>query len=1376
MNNTKFLFVIILSVINFFNLTISFAQTSIYSDVQITSPTAASLGKYADIPVNYHTGIPQISIPLYTVKEGPLSLPISLSYHAGGIKVMEPAGWCGIGWALNAGGVISRTVRGTTDEASNTGIGQYGHFKDYGFSNYLMIGPPRPFGTGAYPNDLMIATNQYDGEPDLFFFNFNGHAGKFYFQDDRSPVVVDGEDLRIEYYYPKDTMPSYTLSQANIQGFIITIANGDKYYFGINPGINSGVDAIEMTFPYSTNHQNVSDRTYSSWYLTKIISADGLFSINFTYQAESYSYYTISMYPIDPHTPRGTYSNPFAGINNIEYALVKNYVEGVRLSKIYFSNGSVDFTPSDTARTDLSQPLSGGVTFADGANTQAKALQYVTVSDGGGVCKKYQLFCNYFSDNISTLPTDLTLGSNIQSDKYRLRLDSIREQTCDGSENLPPYQFEYYANFLPRRLSFAQDHWGFYNGATANNNIGLIPTYTKNTYIIVNGADRDAKWPEMQSGALTKIIYPTGGSSIFEFEAHTTHVQTIRYNEVYRGAYSVGYDGNPTPPAWTNVAFSGNPYKIVLTNGPCPASYPNCGAGIHIKNSSNVEVAYVSADGNSSSIETKIIPAGNYSITMTRNAVGTVNGAPTGAQATLYEIVPLPVNENTLVGGLRIKKITADDNIIGNDDVITTYNYDFNGYSTGILYSRPRYVQIIRNDLVKQFGLAPPDAPIHQYINGCMNPEGGPPSPLFTYFVSPSPILPMTTSQGNHIGYNEVTVTQAGNGRSVYRYYGSGIWDDIVDDVAYRNVDPGVCDPAIPVMPAAPPVFEYKRGELKQEEHYNQDGSLLKSVMYFIYYDSTRLSTPGYIVWKTASFIIGNQYSLRGYWKNKTEKIISESAPGIGTLQTTVTTFHESAFHHQPTREVTINSRNETLETKIKYAADYRISACDNISSCISTYISACNSCDAAMAAATSNCSTIQCKYYTYIDNLICRANARAALINCRKTNFTNTNNAFKTCIVNAKNNADAHLKPILELQQAFNNPQIEISRFNNTKLVSSNFIRYDYVTNPAGKVYPSVSQQINLTGGSSTFTASTTSANNTSVTKDSRYTDENTIKVYAGNPVELTSKTGIPRAYIWDYAGNHSVAEVVNAAVADIAYTSFESDGRGNWTCSGSSVAVPYAHTGTKVYDLSSGNIYKPIHITTTYILSYWRPVNSSALTIPGTITGYPTGGRMVNGWKHYEHKISGQSIAIISGNGHIDDLRLYPENAQMTTYTYDPLIGMTSRCDANNRITYYEYDGLGRLSLVRDQDKNILRRICYNYAGQPEDCNNGSGSGTAPLAPGDLIAVAPGSSVIKVGWVNNAANATNIELYRSHDGNSDYILLAHLSPQVHNYNDTAL
>jgi hypothetical protein len=62
-------------------------------DVVMPSANAASLGKYGDIPVSLHTGVPNVGIPIYTVQNGSLSMPITLSYHAGGLKVGEPCSW-----------------------------------------------------------------------------------------------------------------------------------------------------------------------------------------------------------------------------------------------------------------------------------------------------------------------------------------------------------------------------------------------------------------------------------------------------------------------------------------------------------------------------------------------------------------------------------------------------------------------------------------------------------------------------------------------------------------------------------------------------------------------------------------------------------------------------------------------------------------------------------------------------------------------------------------------------------------------------------------------------------------------------------------------------------------------------------------------------------------------------------------------------------------------------------------------------------------------------------------------------------------------------------------------------------------------------------
>jgi hypothetical protein len=63
------------------------------------------------------------------------------------------------------------------------------------------------------------------------------------------------------------------------------------------------------------------------------------------------------------------------------------------------------------------------------------------------------------------------------------------------------------------------------------------------------------------------------------------------------------------------------------------------------------------------------------------------------------------------------------------------------------------------------------------------------------------------------------------------------------------------------------------------------------------------------------------------------------------------------------------------------------------------------------------------------------------------------------------------------------------------------------------------------------------------------------------------------------------------------------------------------------------------------------------------------------------------------------IDELRLYPVNAQMTTYTFDPLVGRTSVCSPNNTIVYYEYDGFNRLKDIRDMDRNILQLYDYQH-----------------------------------------------------------------------------
>ena len=89
------------------------------------SPEPASATKYADIPFSHGLGMAELSIPIYTLQGRELTIPISLDYRSGGIKVDEVAGVAGLGWTLNAGGCISREVMYMPDEYNNWAFYQF---------------------------------------------------------------------------------------------------------------------------------------------------------------------------------------------------------------------------------------------------------------------------------------------------------------------------------------------------------------------------------------------------------------------------------------------------------------------------------------------------------------------------------------------------------------------------------------------------------------------------------------------------------------------------------------------------------------------------------------------------------------------------------------------------------------------------------------------------------------------------------------------------------------------------------------------------------------------------------------------------------------------------------------------------------------------------------------------------------------------------------------------------------------------------------------------------------------------------------------------------------------------------------------------------
>jgi hypothetical protein len=1208
------------------------APSNLFSNVTIASPNAASLGKYGDYPVSNNTGVPQISIPLYSVKEGPLSVPVSLSYHASGLKVMEPASAVGAGWSLNAGGVITRSVAGAPDDRGHLTNTTHGHFSNYGYNNYLFRPDASGSGCSLNPNgntvsadDAAFLRGDKDGEPDLFFFNFGGYSGKFYFRDDRTPVVVPEEDFKIE--------PIVVNVGDNITGFIITTTDGTKYYFGKNQNADGNIDAIERTAPYTVDNGLTSGDVNSSWYLNKIKTADDRFFIDLIYQAEKYSYYTISMFPVAD-----------GDLLNKHVTLVKNYMDGVRLSRINFSNGSVELLPG-AVRTDLGEYQTKTIT--DLVNTESKTLETIKISDNQNICKSYTLYYSYFTDDISPLPFGLSGGLAVNTDTRRLKLDSILEKSCNSIKLIPPYKFNYNipsGSFAPRRLTFAQDHWGFYNGKTSNTS--LIPTYTVNDFDLYPGADRESSWPEMSYGSLNKITYPTGGSTDFLFEANEIWANYVYYNDVQAASANIGPYIGVTQPQTINLTTTANRYRIVL-------DYKTSASGNSIGSASIAGITVNKANPHN---EIVIIPgAGPHSYVLSQ--LDMTSATNDWATVRIYEIVSTTFLNNKAVGGLRIKTVTTKNGIAGND-ITTNYNYRSGGQSNGFLYSRPTYVRVLRNDIKKQVGFA---AASNCSPNGCFNCDITP-----SYKKSPSSLRPMETSQGNHIGYNNVEVSQTGNGRSVYKYYGSNIWDQNLNDVCIRNVNTTSCALTIPNSPDAPLPFEFIRGELKYEAVYNQAGTLQKDMFYYPVFENNPVTTPAYIVKNEGTTL----YSLVTARKTKMTVVSNYYPAAGGTSTTTDSVFYESPYHHQPTRTVSINSFGEKIESKTKYAFDFRVAACDAISDCYAAYntayTNALNTFNTQINTCT-NSGSCNCKFPVYQQYRYDWSVARINYITCRGTNFNNTTNAFKTAHDAAKGTADANLKPVLELQDKFINVPIEVTEWKAGKLAKASFNKYDYVTNPAGNVYPSKLQYVNLQSLSAAFTPAVVSG--TGLTKDSRYLDESVIKFDNGNPVEVTGKDGIITSYIWGYNQQYPVAKIVGKTIADAL--------------------------------VQSGIIVSVVNNPATTDAAMRTELNKLR-----TMTG-----------------------------------------CFVTTYTYKLITGISSETDPNGKTIYYEYDAMNRLSIVKDQDGNTIRKICYTFNGQVENCTNAAPP--PPPPPPGSITIQSNNFVAASGFTAVYTNTSTSQQY---------------------------
>lgn len=356
------------------------------------SPTAMSLVKDINIPINAYNGIAEINIPIITLTEANIIIPVSINYNASGIKVQDVASSVGLGWNLNFGGMITRVVKGLPDDDDDGFCGK--NHRGASALNY------------TYANKIF--EGDWDGEPDIFYYSFPGHKGKFIINHDRSVLLMPFSNIKIIPNFNNDKIEDFTI--IDILGNIYKYSDKE-----ISRSKISGEDEDERKVYTST------------WYITEIKPLNTRRVISFTYRTGSpirlFYYNNVKhQQPISSSETKVECKakNVDIKIDNPKYINAIN----TSLGSVFFEN----FT-----RSDLANGLGvSSITVKNNANLLIKRVDFV-----------YDYF---ICSDAST---------------KHLKLTKVKETGTDLV--LPPYEFYYNTTNLPPRDSPSFDFWGYYN-------------------------------------------------------------------------------------------------------------------------------------------------------------------------------------------------------------------------------------------------------------------------------------------------------------------------------------------------------------------------------------------------------------------------------------------------------------------------------------------------------------------------------------------------------------------------------------------------------------------------------------------------------------------------------------------------------------------------------------------------------------------------------------------------------------------------------------------------------------------------------------------------------------------------------------------------
>jgi hypothetical protein len=898
-------------------------------------PEVSALGKFGLVPVSNFTGVPDVSFPVYTIKEGTLTFPVSLKYYAGGIKVKEDASEVGLGWALSAGGSITSSTRGEPDfpagfwnthvdmpdnpDIINTFKSPNASFQGYYYrwdNDQSLVQANSNF--GSIYSGLYLPHNgtgkQYisyfqlgeegkapDFASDLYYITIGDRSYKFIFDNDFNPVVLGDGSLKIELLPTSGSYPDWK----------VTDEGGIVYYF-----TQRQLSSTSSSDPYFS--ENRSSLTVNTWHLTRIVSpVNGEINFLYLYNPQQFNHPLPSVsetYLVGSPSPHTQQS-----IESVTASF--SVYEQLNISSITFSDGSVNFIYFDQ-RLDL-----GG----------ARRLQSIEVKNKDNV-----LIRKIVLDNDAYFSANNTVGNGAGTPFYgvfsnlsqytadnqtkRLKLKGILENDIAGiTRKKTSFTYNESTN-LPSKLSLSIDHWGYYNGAGNGQLVPPANIMLNGAQQSLTGADRNANPDYMQANMLTGITYPTGGTSNFIYETNqykqqdmvTTYFDSV--GDVYKasGTATVNYSpilnstGSFTAGNWGGKRLG--IFCLVDRHGTYPSNYD-----LNIVVYENgVFIKRITTPSSYTSIidSSIVINAGStYKFVFEPFTQDFFNNCEIRMQVFVKATssTTAPVLNTYYSGGLRVSKISTFDPV---SQATTVKKYT---YTDGVPDDLPIYVS--------QEG-----ADIYQRNDGTILTEV---TNRFRYRYGQS-IYPFSDGRdAAFFGYGKVQVSESDannlNGMTEYQY--NNLTSLNLNTALYYGNSfstPGIINPILPVLPA----ITGGRGDITEEKyyvgssltpismtHYYYDRDNAPKIWQFLFNQGLSSLTPDGQVFK----IYAHQFEVPVFRNVLQRKEYFEYDQAGNTSLSTFESYSYDKLngHYQLIKKSTGSSKSDVVNTYFKYPQDY---------------------------------------------------------------------------------------------------------------------------------------------------------------------------------------------------------------------------------------------------------------------------------------------------------------------------------------------------------------------------------------------------------------------------------------------------------------------